>query len=160
MVYSELFTTTVYIENRFYKSVSRVKRFFLHIKQLSATCVFIVACRVVEYIDHLHQHFVDPVIVKKGSYQAPTVSSMLLYWFYIFPSAANSEIQSNFKSTSHDGFFWHLVNHTTQRKRWWNEKGMTDIKIDKPHNAGIGGYSSLAFRSRWTMAEVVCQWRV
>jgi L-fuconate dehydratase len=28
--------------------------------------------RVVEYVDHLHEHFVDPAVVKDGRYRAPT----------------------------------------------------------------------------------------
>ncbi|MDH6580419.1 L-fuconate dehydratase [Kitasatospora sp. MAP5-34] len=28
--------------------------------------------RVIEYVDHLHQHFVDPVVIHDGHYQAPT----------------------------------------------------------------------------------------
>ena len=28
--------------------------------------------RVAEYVDHLHEHFVDPVIVERGRYRAPT----------------------------------------------------------------------------------------
>jgi L-fuconate dehydratase len=28
--------------------------------------------RVVEYVDHLHEHFVDPVVVRDGRYRAPT----------------------------------------------------------------------------------------
>src|SRR6185436_10935070 len=28
--------------------------------------------RVVEYVDHLHEHFVDPVIVERGRYRVPT----------------------------------------------------------------------------------------
>ncbi len=28
--------------------------------------------RVIEYVDHLHQHFVDPVVIQDGHYQAPT----------------------------------------------------------------------------------------
>jgi L-fuconate dehydratase len=27
--------------------------------------------RVVEYVDHLHEHFVDPVVVRNGHYMAP-----------------------------------------------------------------------------------------
>lgn len=27
--------------------------------------------RVIEYVDHLHEHFLDPVIIKNGRYQAP-----------------------------------------------------------------------------------------
>jgi L-fuconate dehydratase len=29
--------------------------------------------RVVEYVDHLHEHFVDPVVIRRGRYQAPLV---------------------------------------------------------------------------------------
>jgi L-fuconate dehydratase len=29
--------------------------------------------RVIEYVDHLHEHFVDPVVVIGGRYTAPTV---------------------------------------------------------------------------------------
>jgi len=28
--------------------------------------------RVVEYVDHLHEHFVDPVVIKGGRYMPPT----------------------------------------------------------------------------------------
>lgn len=28
--------------------------------------------RVLEYVDHLHEHFIDPVVVKSGRYQVPT----------------------------------------------------------------------------------------
>jgi L-fuconate dehydratase len=28
--------------------------------------------RIVEYVDHLHEHFVDPCIVEDGRYRAPT----------------------------------------------------------------------------------------
>jgi L-fuconate dehydratase len=27
--------------------------------------------RVVEYVDHLHEHFVDPVVIEAGRYRAP-----------------------------------------------------------------------------------------
>ena len=30
--------------------------------------------RVVEYVDHLHEHFVDPVVVDRGRYRVPTAS--------------------------------------------------------------------------------------
>jgi L-fuconate dehydratase len=29
--------------------------------------------RVAEFVDHLHEHFLDPVVVRQGRYQAPTV---------------------------------------------------------------------------------------
>jgi len=28
--------------------------------------------RVIEYVDHLHEHFVDPVVIQGGCYRAPT----------------------------------------------------------------------------------------
>ncbi|MET0424949.1 MAG: enolase C-terminal domain-like protein [Actinoplanes sp.] len=28
--------------------------------------------RVIEYVDHLHEHFVDPVVIERGAYRAPT----------------------------------------------------------------------------------------
>jgi L-fuconate dehydratase len=28
--------------------------------------------RVIEYVDHLHEHFEDPVVVRGGRYMAPT----------------------------------------------------------------------------------------
>ena len=28
--------------------------------------------RVIEYVDHLHEHFVDPVVIRGGRYTAPT----------------------------------------------------------------------------------------
>ncbi|GII20949.1 enolase C-terminal domain-like protein [Planosporangium mesophilum] len=31
-----------------------------------------LAGRVIEYVDHLHEHFVDPVVVRGGRYRAPT----------------------------------------------------------------------------------------
>jgi L-fuconate dehydratase len=27
---------------------------------------------VIEYVDHLHEHFVDPVVIENGRYVAPT----------------------------------------------------------------------------------------
>jgi L-fuconate dehydratase len=28
--------------------------------------------RIVEYVDHLHEHFVDPVTIRNGHYMPPT----------------------------------------------------------------------------------------
>ena len=28
--------------------------------------------RVIEYVDHLHEHFIDPVVIRDGRYVAPT----------------------------------------------------------------------------------------
>ena len=30
--------------------------------------------RVIEYVDHLHEHFDDPCVIKDGAYQVPTAS--------------------------------------------------------------------------------------
>ena len=32
--------------------------------------------RVIEYVDHLHEHFVDPVRIQQGRYLAPTVPGL------------------------------------------------------------------------------------
>jgi L-fuconate dehydratase len=50
--------------------------------------------RVIEYVDHLHEHFVDPVVVRNGRYMAPSApgySAELLpgsLSAYTFPSGA------------------------------------------------------------------------
>ncbi len=31
-----------------------------------------IAARVIEYVDHLHDHFLDPVVVREGHCAAPT----------------------------------------------------------------------------------------
>jgi L-fuconate dehydratase len=28
--------------------------------------------RMIEYVDHLHEHFLDPVVVERGSYRLPS----------------------------------------------------------------------------------------
>ena len=28
---------------------------------------------MVEYVDHLHEHFVDPVVIRRGSYVLPSL---------------------------------------------------------------------------------------
>ena len=47
-----------------------------HVQHLS---LFDYACvsarledRIIEYVDHLHEHFVDPVTIRGGHYVAPT----------------------------------------------------------------------------------------
>jgi len=34
--------------------------------------------RIIEYVDHLHSHFVDPVVVRDGCYQVPQVDILSL----------------------------------------------------------------------------------
>ena len=49
--------------------------------------------RRIEYVDHLHEHFVDPCVVKNGSYQAPTAAGFSIEMFeasikrYQFPAS-------------------------------------------------------------------------
>ena len=50
--------------------------------------------RVVEYVDHLHEHFVTPTVVAGGAYQAPTVPGFCAEMFpatleaYAFPDGS------------------------------------------------------------------------
>jgi len=30
-----------------------------------------LASRIIEYVDHLHEHFEDPVVIKNGNYMPP-----------------------------------------------------------------------------------------
>lgn len=47
-----------------------------HVQHLSMVDYIVVSAslenRIVEYVDHLHEHFVDPVIIKNGAYLPPT----------------------------------------------------------------------------------------
>ncbi|WP_327064420.1 L-fuconate dehydratase [Kitasatospora sp. NBC_01302] len=52
--------------------------------------------RVIEYVDHLHQHFVDPVVIHDGHYQAPTA-----------PGFSATMHQASIDTyTYRDGVFW------------------------------------------------------
>ncbi len=50
--------------------------------------------RVVEYVDHLHEHFVDPAVVRDGRYVAPTAPGYSITMFpeslerFAFPGGA------------------------------------------------------------------------
>jgi L-fuconate dehydratase len=52
--------------------------------------------RVIEYVDHLHEHFLDPVVIRKGHYLAPTAPG--------FSAAMRPESVAEF--TFPDGTFW------------------------------------------------------
>ena len=52
--------------------------------------------RVVEYVDHLHDHFLDPVVIREGLYRAPTAPG--------FSAAIRSESITLY--TFPDGDFW------------------------------------------------------
>jgi len=46
-----------------------------HLAMIDAACIAGTSDgRVVEYVEHLHEHFVDPCVVKNAAYQAPTAS--------------------------------------------------------------------------------------
>ncbi|MFJ8044141.1 enolase C-terminal domain-like protein [Kitasatospora sp. NPDC096147] len=52
--------------------------------------------RVIEYVDHLHQHFTDPVVMERGHYRAPTVPGF----------SAEMHPESIATYTFPDGVFW------------------------------------------------------
>jgi L-fuconate dehydratase len=52
--------------------------------------------RVIEYVDHLHEHFTDPVTIRAGHYQAPTAPG--------FSAALRPESLARY--TYPDGDFW------------------------------------------------------
>ncbi|ALV31960.1 L-fuconate dehydratase [Streptomyces sp. CdTB01] len=52
--------------------------------------------RVIEYVDHLHDHFVDPVVIREGRYRAPTAPG--------FSAAMRPESVARY--TFPDGGFW------------------------------------------------------
>jgi L-fuconate dehydratase len=57
--------------------------------------------RVVEFVDHLHQHFIDPVSIKNGSYQAPLISGASAQMHqasideYVFPGGSYWKNEAN-----------------------------------------------------------------
>ncbi|MGA4838372.1 enolase C-terminal domain-like protein [Streptomyces sp. G45] len=52
--------------------------------------------RVIEYVDHLHEHFVDPVVIRDGHYTAPTAPGF----------SATMRPESLARFTYPDGTFW------------------------------------------------------
>ena len=52
--------------------------------------------RVIEYVDHLHDHFLDPVVIREGHYMAPTAPG--------FSAAMRPESIARY--TFPDGAFW------------------------------------------------------
>jgi L-fuconate dehydratase len=57
--------------------------------------------RVLEYVDHLHEHFLDPVTVKNGRYMAPLAPGYSIEMYpeslerYEFPTGAAWSSQSS-----------------------------------------------------------------
>lgn len=47
----------------------------LHVHILDCLLLFF---RMIEYVDHLHEHFTNPVVMRNGNYQAPTVGTSVL----------------------------------------------------------------------------------
>ena len=52
--------------------------------------------RVIEYVDHLHDHFLDPVVIREGHYMAPTAPGF----------SATMRPESIARYTFPDGTFW------------------------------------------------------
>ncbi|MFE2415715.1 L-fuconate dehydratase [Streptomyces hokutonensis] len=52
--------------------------------------------RVIEYVDHLHDHFLDPVVIREGHYMAPTTPGF----------SATMRPESIARYTFPDGTFW------------------------------------------------------
>lgn len=52
--------------------------------------------RVIEYVDHLHDHFLDPVVLREGHYTAPTAPGF----------SATMRPESIAEFTCPDGAFW------------------------------------------------------
>lgn len=45
-----------------------------HLSMIDYVCISgTMEGRVIEYVDHLHEHFIDPVVIKKGRYMPPTL---------------------------------------------------------------------------------------
>ncbi|MDO0909937.1 L-fuconate dehydratase [Streptomyces sp. DT2A-34] len=61
--------------------------------------------RVIEYVDHLHDHFLDPVVIREGHYTAPTAPG--------FSAAMRPESIARY--TFPDGAFW-AADLQTQKK--------------------------------------------
>jgi L-fuconate dehydratase len=54
--------------------------------------------RVLEYVDHLHEHFLDPVTIRQGHYMPPTAPG--------FSATMKPEVFTTF--TFPDGSAWRL----------------------------------------------------
>jgi L-fuconate dehydratase len=45
-----------------------------HLSMIDYICISAsLEDRIIEYVDHLHEHFVDPVVIKNGAYMPPTL---------------------------------------------------------------------------------------
>ncbi len=57
--------------------------------------------RVVEFVDHLHEHFVDPCVIKDGAYVAPTAPGYSMQMFddsisaYTYPTGSEWQKRLN-----------------------------------------------------------------
>lgn len=60
--------------------------------------------RVVEFVDHLHEHFVDPCVIKKGAYVTPTAPGYSIEMFqesieaYTYPTGSEWQKRINNKT--------------------------------------------------------------
>ncbi|GAA2665471.1 L-fuconate dehydratase [Streptomyces vastus] len=71
--------------------------------------------RVIEYVDHLHDHFLDPVVIREGHYMAPTAPG--------FSATMRPETLAEF--TFPGGTFWaaDLAQQTSTDQRLTGQKG-------------------------------------
>src|SRR5256885_5738025 len=65
--------------------------------------------RVVEYVDHLHEHFVDPVVVRDGRYLVPTA-----------PDRKSTRLNSSHLVISYAVFCLKKKKHTTHPPHYFN----------------------------------------
>jgi L-fuconate dehydratase len=66
--------------------------------------------RIVEFVDHLHEHFIDPVVIKNGAYMPPTLPGYSIQMKaesisdYTFPNgAAWQKLRADGLVPAHDG---------------------------------------------------------
>ena len=64
--------------------------------------------RVIEYVDHLHEHFVDPVVIRDGRYVAPRTPG--------FSSALTADAMA--AHTYPEGPVWAAIRNDQGGPRW------------------------------------------
>ena len=73
----------VFVNLRCSTLISAVKKLFERKTEEAFTTTFwffFFCCRVTEFADHLHEHFIHPCAVENGAYKVPMVS----FWFFFF----------------------------------------------------------------------------
>lgn len=58
--------------------------FFFWVKVSAVYCIFPFCIRMCEYVDHLHEHFASPVVIRNAHYMTPKVRSIQkVYIFFL-----------------------------------------------------------------------------